>query len=133
MGSEFAYEDLSSQEVEKYTYKYLRDESINGRDNFVVERKPQYKYSGYTRLVTWIDKEMYQPVKVEFYDRKNTPLKTLQFNEYKQYEEKYWRPDHMRMDNHQTKKSTDLYWENYRFNSGLSARDFDRNSLKRTR
>ncbi len=27
MGSEFAYEDLSSQEVEKYTYKYLRDET----------------------------------------------------------------------------------------------------------
>jgi len=26
MGSEFAYEDISSQEVEKYTYKYLRDE-----------------------------------------------------------------------------------------------------------
>jgi len=27
MGSEFAYEDLSSQEIEKYTYKYLRDEA----------------------------------------------------------------------------------------------------------
>ncbi|MGB1091371.1 MAG: outer membrane lipoprotein-sorting protein, partial [Oceanobacter sp.] len=27
MGSEFAYEDLSSFEVEKYTYKYLQDEA----------------------------------------------------------------------------------------------------------
>jgi len=26
VGSEFAYEDLASQEVEKYTYKYLKDE-----------------------------------------------------------------------------------------------------------
>jgi len=26
MGSEFAYEDIASQEVEKYTYKWLRDE-----------------------------------------------------------------------------------------------------------
>ena len=26
MGSEFAYEDLGSQEVEKYRYRYLRDE-----------------------------------------------------------------------------------------------------------
>ena len=32
MGSEFAYEDIASQEVEKYTYKYLRDESLNGID-----------------------------------------------------------------------------------------------------
>ena len=28
MGSEFAYEDLSSQEVSKYSYKYLKDEII---------------------------------------------------------------------------------------------------------
>ena len=43
VGSEFAYEDLSSQEVEKYTYKWLRDETIDGHDVFVIERFPQYK------------------------------------------------------------------------------------------
>ena len=31
MGSEFAFEDLSSFEVEKYSYQYLRDELFNGR------------------------------------------------------------------------------------------------------
>ena len=30
MGSEFAYEDITSQEVEKYTYKWLRDEPLDG-------------------------------------------------------------------------------------------------------
>jgi len=35
MGSEFAYEDISSQEVEKYTYKYLQDEQLGGEDVFV--------------------------------------------------------------------------------------------------
>ena len=48
MGSEFAYEDLASQEVEKYTYKYLRDEELNGVDCFVIERFPAYEHSGYT-------------------------------------------------------------------------------------
>ena len=28
MGSEFAYEDISSQEVAKYTYKYIKEEKI---------------------------------------------------------------------------------------------------------
>ena len=32
MGSEFSYEDIASQEVEKYTYIYLRDEKLNGLD-----------------------------------------------------------------------------------------------------
>lgn len=133
MGSEFSYEDLSSQEVEKYTYKYLRDETINGRDCFVIERKPTYQHSGYTRLVTWLDKEMYQPLKVEFYDRKGSLLKTLTSSGHKQYEGQFWRPQKMSVINHITQKSTDLYWKDYRFKTGLTDRDFDRNSLKRAR
>jgi hypothetical protein len=35
MGSEFAYEDIANQEVEKYTYKWLRDEIYENRDCFV--------------------------------------------------------------------------------------------------
>ncbi len=133
MGSEFAYEDLTSQEVEKYRYKYLRDEKLDGRDTFVVERYPAYKYSGYTRLVTWLDKTMYQPLKIEFYDRKKSLLKTLTFSDYRQYQDKFWRPGKMSMVNHQTNKSTDLIWSDYRFGTGLTERDFDRNSLKRAR
>ena len=36
MGSEFAYEDISSDEVEKYTYKYLRDETLDGTESHYV-------------------------------------------------------------------------------------------------
>ena len=31
MGSELSYEDLGSQEVEKYTYKYIKDNTLNKR------------------------------------------------------------------------------------------------------
>lgn len=133
MGSEFAFEDLSSQEVEKYSYKFIRDEKIDGRDAFVIERIPAYKHSGYTRLITWLDKEMYQPLKVEFYDRKNKLLKTLTSSDHRQYEGKFWRPTRMHMINHQTNKSTELTWSDYQFKTGLKSSDFDRNSLKRAR
>jgi len=133
MGSEFAYEDISSQEVEKYKYKFIKDDKIDGRDTFVIERFPQYKKSGYTRQITWIDKDMYQPLKIEFYDRKNSLLKTLTQHDYKKYLNKYWRPGRLEMVNHQTKKSTTLLWQSYKFKNGLSKRDFDRNSLKRAR
>ncbi len=133
MGSEFAYEDLSSQEVEKFTYKYLRDESYNGLDCFVVERYPEDRDSGYTREVAWIDKQAYRPQKIVFYDRKNSLLKTLTYSGYRQYLDKFWRADEMFMQNHQNGKSTRLIWSDYRFKSGLGERDFDRNSLMRTR
>ena len=64
MGSEFAFEDLSSREVEKYSYLYVKDETIDGEDAFVIEARPNYKYSGYTRSLVWISKEKYQPLKI---------------------------------------------------------------------
>ncbi len=133
VGSEYAYEDLASQEVEKYKYKWLRDEIVDERDNFVVERFPQYEHSGYTRQIVWLDKEMYQPNKLEFYDRKNAQLKTLHFLEYKKYLDQYWRPNRMEMTNHQTGKSTALIWTDYQFKNGLTDRNFDKNTLKRAR
>ncbi len=134
MGSEFAYEDISSQEVEKYTYKWIRDEVYDGQQCFVVEFYPiDKKNSGYTRQVTWIDRKEYRTLKVNYFDRKNSHLKTLTFTGYKKYLDKYWRPDEMNMINHQTGKSTQLVFTNYKFRTGLKDRDFNKNSLKRAR
>lgn len=134
MGSEFAYEDIASQEVEKYTYKWIRDEVYAGQDCFVVERYPvDKKNSGYTRLVTWIDKAEYRPFKVEYFDRKRYHLKTLTFSGYKKYRDRYWRADEMNMINHQNGKSTSLEWKNYAFQTGLTDNDFTKSSLKRAR
>jgi outer membrane lipoprotein-sorting protein len=133
MGSEFAFEDLGSQEVEKYTYKHLRDETLDGQDVFVIERYPVDKDSGYTRQVVWMDKAEYRPLKIEFYDRKQSLLKTLTFKDYAQYLDQYWRPDRLDMVNHQTGKSTTLLFKDYKFRNGYSDRDFDQNSLKAAR
>jgi len=133
MGSEFAYEDLTSQEVDKYTYRWLRDVTVDGIDLFVIERYPVDENSGYTRQVVWIDKDEYRTWKVDFYDRKGDLLKTLRYMGYQEYSGKYWRPDVMRMVNHQTGKSTLLRWIEYEFQTGLADRDFNRNSLSRLR
>lgn len=133
MGSEFAYEDVTSQEVEKYSYKWIRDEEYQGEKCFVVERYPVYKNSGYTRQVVWLDQKDYKILRIEFYDRKNAPLKTLTQTDFKQYIGQYWYPHKMFMQNHQTGKSTLLTWSDYKFRTGLSDKDFNKNSLKRSR
>lgn len=134
MGSEFAYEDIASQELEKYTYKWVRDEICDGMQCFVVERYPvDKKNSGYSRQVAWLDKNEYRTLKVEYYDRKNAHLKTLIISDHQKYNDKFWRPKKMHMVNHQTGKSTELYFSNYQFNVGLSPDDFNKNSLKRAK
>ncbi len=133
LGSEYAFEDLTSFEVARYKYKYLADEIINGIDCYAIEMHPQYAHSGYTKQIAWIDKNRYIVIKIDYYGRQNTLLKTQIFNQYQQYLTKYWRADEQIMSNHQTGKVTKLSWRNYQFGVGLSARDFDQNSLKRAR
>jgi outer membrane lipoprotein-sorting protein len=131
MGSTFAFEDLGSQEVEKYSYKYLRNEPCGEMDCYVIERYPAYEFSGYTRQVAWIDTEGYRIVKAEYYDRKKSLLKTLIASDFQQYLGHYWRPGLMNMVNHQTGKSTLLEWQDYEFKTGLTDRDFRSQTLKR--
>lgn len=133
MGSEFAYEDMTSPEVEKYTYRYLRDDSPDGVPSFVVERFPVDSNSGYSRQVLWLDKAEYRVRKIAFYDRRNSLLKTLTLSDYRQYLKKFWRPDTSYMVNHQTGKSTLLTYRDFRFKTGLNERDFHRNRLKTVR
>ncbi|GAB6067202.1 outer membrane lipoprotein-sorting protein [Methylothermus subterraneus] len=115
MGSEFSYEDMGAPEIEKYTYKYLGEESYQTRPSFVIERYPKDEHSLYSRQVAWIDKELYIPWKVEYYNRRGEHLKTLFYRKYKKYLDKYWRPGEMEMVNHRSGKATKLIWTNYRF------------------
>ncbi len=133
MGSEFSYEDLSSFEIEKYQFNYLKDEMIEGMDCFLVEQKPVDSNSGYTRELVWLDKTEYRPIKVEYYDRKNALLKVLTLSDYHLYKDKYWRAHTLDMINKQTGKSTELKTEDIQFNTGLQDRDFHQNVLTRLR
>ena len=130
MGSEFSYEDLSSFEVEKYDFKYLRDEQLNGKDCFVIESYPKDKYSGYKRLVSWVDKADYNSQKIEFFDKRDELLKTMTVETYEKFNEKYWRPIKSVMQNVQTGKSTTLEWNSIALGTGLSPDDFSKNALK---
>ncbi len=133
MGSEFSFEDIGGSEVEEYDYKYLRDETVEGQKCFVVESYPKDKYSGYTRIVTWIDQEHYRTLKAEFYDRKKSHLKTLAATGFTLYNDKFWRPDLLEMVNLQTGKSTVLKSSDTVFGAGLKASAFNKNALKRAR
>lgn len=133
MGSEFAYEDLASQEVEKYSYRYLGEQDIAAEPCFEVERTPVDPKSGYTRQVAWYDQSEYRLRRIDYYDRKGELLKTMMLTGYRQYLQKYWRPDTMHMSNHQSGKSTVLQFGNYQFRVGLADKDFNRNALSRMR
>ncbi len=128
VGSEFAYEDLSSQEVEKYAYKFLEEKG----SLLIVEQDPVDPKSGYTkRIVTYNKDKGYRLEKVEFYDRKNALLKTLTYSDYKLYKGKHWRALTFNMVNHQSNKETLLKFSEYNFEANLADEDFTQVALQR--
>ena len=133
MGSEFAYEDMSPQEVEKFTYRYLRDEPCGELTCTVTERIPTDKKSGYRRQLIWQDRDTLRTWKVEYYDRKDAHLKTLMLDDYDQYLDQYWRAAKMTMVNHLSGKSTVLNWVDYQFRTDLDDKDFTKTGLRRVR
>lgn len=131
VGSEFAYEDISSLELKKYSYKWLRDEPCGELECFVLEQAPQYPDSGYTRTLVWYDKAEYRIRKIDFFDRKNELLKTLTYSDFRQYLGQYWRAHDLYMVNHQTGKKTRLTIDEITFRNGFAESDFSQNALKR--
>lgn len=71
--------------------------------------------------------------KTDYYDRKDSLLKTLGFGKYKSYLDGIWRPLDLEMTNHETGKTTKLMWESYEFKTGLTESDFSTASLERAR
>lgn len=133
VGSEFAFEDLTSQELNKYEYKYLRSEPCGNEVCDVVERIPRYENSGYKRQITLFDQSIHQLRKIEFYDRRDELTKVMTVENYRQYQDKYWRAHKFSMMNVKTQKSTDLVYGDYLFNTGLGQRDFEKVALRRVR
>ena len=133
MGSEFTYEDMSTPELEEYTYKYLRDEPCGEFTCTVTEQVPLDKKSGYSRKIVWQDTGELRTLKVEHYDRRNSHLKTLTFANYQLYLDQFWRAEESTMVNHLTGRSTVLRWTNYRFRTGLVDNEFTQTALRRVR
>ncbi len=137
LGSEFAYEDLTAQELGKYDYLWLRDETCPAPDAarqcHVVQRRPLYENSGYKRQISWIDTTDYQFRKIEFYNQEDRLLKTLTLSAHQLHDGRYWRPHQLLMINHQTGRSTKLEVSALKLRTGLTETDFTEQAMERLR
>jgi len=131
VGSEFSYEDLLARELNEFDYLWLRDEPCSEWRCFVIEQRPRDRNSGYSRLNIWIDHENYRPFRIDYFDREDRLLKTLEFADYRKYLDRFWRPQVMRMSNQQSGRITILEFGDYGFRTGLGSTNFEPSALRR--
>jgi hypothetical protein len=133
VGSEFAYEDLTEEQVDAFEWRYDGLEPCSLGECHRVERIPVESWSGYSRQVAWYDTEALRLVRVEYFDRKGDRLKVLEASDWERSPEGYWRARRMDMRNELTKRRTELLWEPHAFGTGLDADDFTPEALERVR
>jgi hypothetical protein len=134
LSSEFAFEDLTLQQLDKFRYRLLGTEACGARECYRIERIPGDEFSGSSRQEVLLDTESLRVERIDFFDRPGRPLKVLINDDYQLHEDRFWKPQRMFMENLQTGKTTELVWRDFRFGNGLIAdRDFSTNSLMRAR
>ena len=133
VGSEFAFEDFTALELNKFDYRYLGTETCGAYQCDLLERQPRYENSGYSKQIAWVDQDVFQIRKVEFYNRRGDLLKVLELGDYRQYDNGVWRAHRLTMENVQTNKQTELVYQDYAFNVGISDKDFVKGRLSRLR
>jgi outer membrane lipoprotein-sorting protein len=119
MGTDFTYNDLEGRDIEEYTYELLGEETVGDWETYVVETipKPQTD-SQYSRLIQYVDKNSWIPVKIEFYDQENDLLKENRVHRMERVQG-YWTIIENTMENVQTDHRTELQVTNFRYNEDL--------------
>ena len=76
MGSDFSYADLERRHIREATHRKLPDTKYGKHAVFVIESTPMAGVgSPYARVRSWVRKGDFLPLKIEFFDLKNRPLK----------------------------------------------------------
>jgi hypothetical protein len=82
LGSDIYFYDLEDHDLDDYTYKYIKNETWNDKEYFIVEAYPRNEDAPYSKLVNWVRTDNYHAYKMELYDKKqNRLLKTMTITE----------------------------------------------------
>jgi len=130
MGSDMSYEDMTSRELEEYTYSLTGSETIDEIEYYLLEAVPDAELdSEYSKHLSWVSKIDLLVTKEESYDNANRLLKTktIRFNKLKGYDV----PIEMYVENVQKNHSTKLTFDNLKLDSNVQDDMFQEKNLKR--
>ncbi|MEE8057186.1 MAG: outer membrane lipoprotein-sorting protein [Pseudomonadales bacterium] len=86
-GSEFTTEDMESGKTDEYYYQILQEGLYAGNQVWVIEAKPKparLKKTNYSKILLWIDKERFIPLKLQNFDKQGKPYKRIIFKNIQQ-------------------------------------------------
>jgi len=123
-GTDFSFEDLEERDVDQYEYKLLADEGTSWKIESRPRKSSQYEYSYF-----WVQKEHYNLVKIEAYNKKGL----VRVIDYKNHEliKGIWTPRLTEVYDVARKSRTILKYEKLEYNLPMKDEDFSLQALRR--
>ena len=130
MGSDMSYEDMSVRQPDEYTFNIVGQEVYDSTFCYLLESIPKINIrTEYTMHVTWIDTNLFLPLKEESYDKSGEILKQKYFRY--NFINDYHILTEVQVTNIQKNHSTNLKFENIELNTGVGDKLFHERNLKR--
>jgi len=129
MGSDMSYEDMTSRNLNEYTYSITGSEIINDKDCYILKSTPNGIKTEYSKHHSWITKDTYLTLKEESFDKNGKLLKSKSI--VYQKIKKYNIMKELHVKNIQRNHQTLLKFDNIEIDSGIEDNIFHEKNLKR--
>jgi uncharacterized protein len=137
VGTDLSFGDLVGHKAADWNHKIVRTDTWGGIAVTVVESTPKTPEvagdSGYSKRVSWVGKENYVSLKVDFHDAGGALLKTLENSRLKLVDtaQKKYQPMDIVVKNHQTGHTTYLTMERFDANTPVAESYFAASYLEK--
>lgn len=125
-GTDFAYEDMAMRSYSE-RYEPVLIES-NGGIYHVMNLIPISDKSNYSKIVVYLDKANFYPIRMEFYDKARKKRKESTYKYHKVGE--YWNAEKVVMTDLKKQHSTTILLSDVKFNQNIPDEDFTVEKLK---
>ncbi len=137
VGTDLSFGDLVGHKASDWSHKIIRSDALAGVPVWVVESAPKSPAvateSGYSKRVSWINKDNLTSLKIDFHDAGGALLKTLENRQFKVLDAKLHKFQAMDIviKNHQTQHTTYLKMERFEANTSVAESYFAASYMER--
>jgi len=128
MGSEFTNADMSKPNIDEFNYKLIGDETVDGKQCWKIEStcktEAQEEQYGFSKRITYIEKENFLAYKIEYYDLSGELLRVESISNYKKQSNGSYFAFNMEMKNVQNKRRSVMTIDKFQLGSNLTEAQF---------
>jgi hypothetical protein len=130
VGTDLSYGDMVGHRTQEWKNILLREESHEGIPCYVIESIPKTSTvasdSGYSKRVSWVAKDNFVALRVDFFDPSGNLLKVAENSDLKLVDarQKKWQAMSVKITNHQTDHTTLILFDKFVANTNVAETNF---------